>query len=692
MIHYITCIFIFLCYLQSTTAQTDTIKSVLTGTVLVKATRIPIPFLREPFSLTRYQASPLQDIRQQLSLQEYLSQVSGVFTMNANNYAQDLRISIRGFGSRAAFGIRGIKIIVDGIPETTPDGQGQIDNLNLGIIQYMEILKGPSSALYGNASGGVINILSEEKFKANFVEAGLTFGSYQMQQYQLKGGLVQNKTRMIFQGTHTQSDGYREQSSLENTNLNFRLFHDFSSRSRLNLQANYTHSPIGDDPGGLTLEEVEMDRAQARSRNIDFKTGEAIQQFKGGARYQFKIDDHRNLEFYSFYTQRNFEGRLPFGFGGWVNLKRNYWGQGGHYEQNNYKQKYSNTIQFGYEWATQNDHRERFQNDQGLKGENTLDQFEGFNNLGVYLLDHFKYKELLITAGLRYDWNNLKVKDQRLVNGDQSDNRSLSAFNTSFGVSYNLFSFTNLYVSYRSSFETPSLSELSANPNGEEGFNASLKSQQANNFDLGIKGFILGQIDFDVALFYIKTKNDLVPFELESFPDRSFFRNAGSTNRQGVECSLGYRINQAFSIRTSYTFSQFEYDEYQLPSGDFSGKFLPGIPKHNASFLLTYQNEMGLNVRLQHRFIGEIFTSDSNEISESSYQLTDLSLGYRWKRKKITWTPFFGVNNIFNTRFIDNVRINAFGSRYYEPGPLVNIYGGIRFNLKGKRETDNVTY
>ena len=232
-------------------------------------------------------------------------------------------------------------------------------------------------------------------------------------------------------------------------------------------------------------------------------------------------------------------------------------------------------------------------------------------------------------------------------------------------MSYNLFVFTNLYASYRSSFETPSLSELSANPTGEAGFNASLKSQEANNFDLGIKGFVFGQLDFDLALFYIKTKNDLVPFELEAFPDRSFFRNAGSTERTGVELSFGYQISEPFAVKASYTFSHFQYDNYVLPSGDFSGNFLPGIPKHNASFLFKYQNRNGFNIRLQHRIIGAIFTNDSNEINDSSYQLTDLNLGYRWKRKNITWIPFFGINNIFNTRFNDNIRINAFGERYY---------------------------
>ncbi len=690
MIRYVTSLVMFFFCLQIVNAQLDSLSSVTTGTVLVKATRIPIPLLREPFSLSKYQKSPLQDTRQQLSFQEYLSHISGVFSMNANNYAQDLRIAIRGFGSRAAFGIRGIKIIVDGIPETTPDGQGQIDNLNLGVIESIEVLKGPASALYGNASGGVISIFSQEKIKENFIEAGLTLGSFQMQQYQLKGGLALDQTRMIFQGTHTRSDGYRRQSGFENTNLNFRLFHDFSKKSKLNLQVNYTNSPIGDDPGGLTIEEVMTDRRQARSRNVDFKTGEAIDQFKGGARYQFKINDQQNIELYSFYSQRNFEGRLPFRFGGWINLKRNYWGQGGHYKYRKFTQKYTNTFQVGYEWASQNDARERFENNEGLKGDITINQIEGFNNFGVYLLDHFEFKDWLVTGGLRYDWNELKVDDRRLVNGDQSAKRILNAFNSNLGLTYRPFIFTSLYANYRSSFETPSLSELSANPTGEAGFNTGLKSQQADNFDLGIKGFVSGQVNFDLALFYIKTKNDLVPFELEVFPDRNFFRNAGSTNRKGIECSIDYKINQPFAVKASYTFSQFKYEEYELPDGDFSGKFLPGIPEHYASLILQYQNERGINFRLQHRFIGQLYANDSNETSVSSYHLTDLSLGYRWKRKTQVWTPFFGINNLFNAEFMDNVRINVSGNRYYESGPSLNIYGGIRYHWSDQKKNKSL--
>jgi len=136
----IVLIFTLMCIVNIVNAQEDTLNALI-DEIEIRATRISTSPLQQPYSLATYNASTLQETRQQLSLQEYLYQIPGLFSLNANNYAQDLRISIRGFGARAAFGIRGVKIVVDGIPETTPDGQGQIDNLNVGIVERLEVTR-----------------------------------------------------------------------------------------------------------------------------------------------------------------------------------------------------------------------------------------------------------------------------------------------------------------------------------------------------------------------------------------------------------------------------------------------------------------------------------------------------------------------------------------------------------------------
>lgn len=683
----ISLLFISFCFLGwHAHGQEDTLQRITFDEVQVSALRISTPTMQQPFSVATYRAGTLQETRQQLSLQEYLYQIPGLFSLNANNYAQDLRISIRGFGARSAFGIRGVNIVVDGIPETTPDGQGQVDNLNIGLIDRMEILKGPSSALYGNASGGVIQIYTKQDFEQNFLNAGLTFGSFNMQQYQLSGGWVHQRTRAILQATHTRTDGYREQSNLENTNINARVFHDFSDRSKLNFQLNYTNSPVGDDPGGINADDAAADRRQARDQNVRFAAGESIAQFKVGSQYQYQLSDNKSLQLYGFYSTRDFEGRLPIGGDGWIELQRAYFGQGGHFKTQSSLPSGTNTFQVGYEWAVQNDDRQRFANDEGVRGDMVLDQVERFSTLGLYLLDHLSFDRWLFSFGLRYDLNHLEADDQFRADGDQSGSRDLSALNPSIGINYELSRMLHVYGSYRTSFETPSLSELSANPSGAAGFDPDLKSQRAYNYELGFKGLIGGNMDFDLAFFHINTKNDLVPYELEDAPGRTFYRNAGSTIRNGLEFWLRYQFSRNFSARGSYTYSDFTYDEYILDDEDFNGKLLPAIPPHFLSLQLAYENEDGLNIRLQHRFTAEFFANDANTATEPDYQVTDLSLSYRLPLNQSTLVPFFGINNIFDTQYSDNVRINAFGGRYYEPAPGINFYGGLRLNLTGKAE------
>jgi len=263
-------IFFLLVTVFQLSSQTDTLLTDSIDELLISATRIPVKSLSNPSSITVVNADETFGIKQQLSLQEYTRSVPGLFTLNANNLAQDLRISIRGFGSRAAFGIRGIKLIVDGVPETTPDGQGQLDNLDLGIIESLEVIRGPASSLYGNASGGVISINTIDKIDESYTQAGINFGSYGMQQYQLSKAFATQKTTALLHGSYMKSNGYRVQSGFQNLNLNAKLRHELSEKSSLKFGFSFSDSPQADDPGGINLASVEADRQQARDRNVSF--------------------------------------------------------------------------------------------------------------------------------------------------------------------------------------------------------------------------------------------------------------------------------------------------------------------------------------------------------------------------------------------------------------------------------------
>lgn len=667
------------CSLQNIFGQQDSLQAVKLDPITLKVSRISEKNIQIPISISHLEFEKNNDIRQQLSFNEYLLEAPGIFALNSNNFSQDLRVSIRGFGARSAFGIRGIKILVDGIPETTPDGQSQIDNLNLSIIKSIEIIRGPSSALYGNASGGVISINTLSNISKNFVKFGLNMGSYQMQQYQMAFGLKRKNTNYIFQGNKMSTKGYRNQSGFENYNFNLRVRHQFSTSSKLNFHLNYTNSPNAEDSGGLTIEEVMEDRKQPRQRNVDFNTKETIDQFKFGVNLIHEWN-RVTLNSYGFYSFRDFYGLLPFEFGGGVKLKRNYAGNGSSLTFQQYFNKASNKLQFGYDFAIQEDQRERFRNLEGVMGDKTFDQKESFVSLGFFVLDHFSIGKFLIRTGLRYDRNLLKSEDTFLSDGDSSGKIYLNSMNPSVGFNFMINNQNSIYTGFSTSFETPTLSELSSNPSSGGGFNEVLRAQKARNYELGYK-FESKIKQFELTLFYIETDNDLVPYELEEFPDRTFYRNAGSTSRKGIEISYQSKIIENLHVKSSYTFSDFKYSTYQTTSGIFDDNILPGIPKHLAFISFNYQNKKGLTLRLQTQYVGNLYNNDANTVKVDGYNVVNFNSGFELKTKSITFLPFLGINNIFNTKYYDNIRINAFGGRYYEPAPEINIFGGVRLQF-----------
>lgn len=659
-------------------AQKDSISSERLAPVILKVSRIETNQLNLPLSVTK-RYSKQRAYQQQLSFSEYLSDVPGLFTLNTHNFSQDLRISIRGFGARSAFGIRGIKLLVDGIPETTPDGQGQIDNLNLSIINSIEVLKGPAATLYGNASGGVISISTFDNFERDYFQVRSTVGSFDMKNYQFTAGVKSDNTRYHLHGNILTSDGYRSQSGFENYSLNLNVSHQASESSELSFILNYLASPFAKDPGGLTLEEVQQDRRQARDRNVTFQTEEEIDQFKTGVRFEYDKEAIK-LNSYAFYSHRNFRGLLPFEFGGIVSLDRDYFGTGASLTWGKVGNESSNKLQVGFDLGFQNDQRQRFRNVEGVQGDQTLHQEERFRSFGLYVLDQLQIGKFLLRGGLRMDANLLEANDLFLANGDDSGSIDLFSVNPSIGVSYFLNKDMRIFATIGSNFETPTLSELSANPDGSGGFNENLEAQRSTNYELGYK-LRKGTTQIDLSVFYISTSNDLVPFELEAFPDRTFFRNAGSTDRLGLEFYWRQKLWKQLTLRLSYSYSDFSYNDFQSPSGAFNGNDLPGLPKHMGSLSFQYIKPKLLTVRLENRWVGSLYTDDANSTQDDAYLLTNLNLGTSFIVGKLRMAPYFIVSNIFDTEYNDNIRINAFGGRYYEPGPGTNIAGGIKLNF-----------
>lgn len=661
---------------QLVQGQVDSLTRYSLDSIVVTVGRLQNKLLVEPKSVSQIQLSKIQNARQQISINDYLWEVPGLFALNPNNFAQDLRVSIRGFGARAAFGIRGVKILVDGIPETTPDGQGQTDNLDLALIESMEILRGPSSGLYGNASGGVISISTKSELYQNFVEAGLTLGSFGLQRYQLKTGIKAKTMDIILNGSYNQLSGFRDNSGVKHATVSANVTHRIAEKSSFKFIFNYTNSPQADDPGGVNLASVEMDREAARDANENFQAGEEVAQLKLAG-----ILDVGNFQSKVFFINRDFYGLLPFEFGGIVDLNRNFFGNSSNYKVVSQSPNSRNELLVGYDLQWQNDDRQRFRNLQGKEGELVFNQVENFRNIGLFLTDHLSVGQWHLNANLRFDYNKLIANDLELGNGDDSGEVQLNALNGGIGISFDNGTALVPFGHFSTSFETPTLSELSSNPSGAEGFNADLEPQRAINFEIGAKGVLDKKLQYEISLFQIRTTNEIVPFELADFPGRDFFRNAGETLRNGLELAIKYTLNRRLQLAGNYTYSDFQFKDYTAGDNRFDGEKLPGIPMHVGALSMRYISSTGLFFKLTSQQVGRLFANNANSVEVEAYNLTNLNLGYELKRKSFTWIPFIGVNNLFDTAYNDNIRINAFGSRFYEPAPGVNIFGGMRIRL-----------
>jgi iron complex outermembrane receptor protein len=670
-IHRYFFIFLFFSFIafsqQKSSTSTITLKE-----VELTATRLETQKKLFPFSVSLINFEEEQIYKQQISLDEYLKNIPSLFSLNSNNFAQDLRISIRGFGSRAAFGIRGIKIIVDGIPETTPDGQGQIDNLPLGMIKKIEVIRGPSSSIFGNASGGVIYISTLDSITDGKFQFRSTLGSFGMKSYNAMVELKGSKTAAIIYQNISSSDGFREYSKFKQRIFNTKVEHRFSKKSKLNWQFNFTNSPLAQDPGGVNIESVKKDRTLARQQNIDFKTYEKIDHLKTGLRYEQNISNDLTWKNYIFYSFRDFYGKLPFENGGIIDLERNYYGLGSSF---NFKKEFKSlkyNWQVGVESASQKDQRDRYQNLLGTQGSSNFSQLESFDNLGSYFLGNIQFKNTFIQSAVRYDYQKIganSVDDQIIYN----------VLNPSIGLSYLFKKDNRLYISYSTSFEAPTLSELSSDPSGKTGLNTNLKPSRAKNYELGWKingnSYII-----ETSFFYTNSTNEIIPYELEAYPGRSFYRNSGESSRKGIEIYFN-KSWKKWDLVTSYSNAKYLFDNYIKESEDLSGNDLPGIPRKQGTIELKYNTPKGFKIQFNLNHVGGFYAEDENNVKINSYTLFQTQIS---KTFKYYWGNFSfsgGIINFFDVDYFDNIRINAFGRRFYEAAAGRNFYTNLTFEL-----------
>ena len=652
--------------------------------IVVTAARVEQPASSLPLAVSVVGRDDIQR-RQLLGLDESLNRVPGLYFSNRYNYSRDLRISIRGFGARANFGVRGLRVNVDGIPSTAADGQTSLDDLDLSAVDRIEVIRGPMSSLYGASAGGVINIFTEDGPELPFLEAGAMLGDYGYDRYQVKAGGQAGALDYFVNASYLHYDGYRDHSEVEHGTVSGKLGYEFSDGSLGTLIVRAADSPQADDAGGLTLAEAQTDRRQARLRNVELDAGEAVKEQKLALAWEKSWDDHQ-LSLRNYYNWRDFDAKLPLtpALGtGVVHFDRFFLGGGGQYSYGAPLFGFENRVTLGVDIDSMTDDRQRWQNILGTRGPLGFDQEEIAHTVGVYLQEELAITEQIhAQAGVRYDHIRYEVEDHFFTNGDQSASLEFDEVSPMVGLAYSPLDALTVYANYATAFETPTFTEL-ANPadNGTLGGFANVRAQRANGWEVGLKGVVAGRMRYELAYYDMRVQDEVTT--ITNIGGRAFFNNA-DTDRRGVEVGVFAELVPGLTVTGAYTFADLEFDEFSSnPAAE--GNTLPGVPRHSGYAELAYAHELGFFAKWDWSHVGALYADNLNAVRLDEYDVSNLVVGWDVALGAWTVTPSVGVNNLFDERYNQEIRIEDSTARYYEPAPDRNVYGGVslRFDFGG---------
>lgn len=651
---------------------------------MVTATRLAQPLGDVPAAVSVVEGLDVQGGQRGVGLEESLDRVPGVLVQSSENFAQDVRIQIRGFGTRAAFGIREVRVLLDGFPETQPDGQTQIDDIDLGSIERIEVLRGPAGALYGNASGGVIQLFSEAAPPVPTATLTLSGGSYSFGKYQLEGGARAGKASAYAFGSYLQLGGYRRHSDTESGTWLAKLRYDFDDATDLTLLANGVDTPVAADPGGLTAEQVAEDPRQARELNLLLDAGESVRQARFGATLN-RRGESSDLNVYAYVITRDFDSALPIlpqAGDGIVTFNRVAPGGGVRWTLFTPVLGFDQTLTLGLDAQYQDDDRSRSPNLDGEPGALSVRQREQVGSVGPYLREAVLLRpDLELSAGLRYDAVFFDVGVDTPPDSDESGSRTFGQLSPTGGIRWTwldgrpqVLRDLSLFATIGTAFQTPTTTEL-ANPDGV-GFNPDVQPQTSVTYELGGRAHWPGNLITEASAYYIEVDDELIQFESPS--GRQAYRNAGHSRRYGLELDWQARLFAPLRWSGAVTLLKSEYTDYQVGEMNFAGNDEPGIPQWWIYQELRYDHPLGFFAALEAFLVDGYFVNDANSASTSAYELVNLRVGYQADLGD-HWSvaPFVGLNNLASQHYIGTTRLNALGGRYFEPAPTFNSYAGI---------------
>jgi iron complex outermembrane receptor protein len=656
----------------------DTIRPVALAPVVVTALRTPFRLDVVPYAVAVNTRTEIQRGRPGMALDEALDLVPGVQVDDRYNYAVGERIAVRGFGARAQFGVRGVKVYLDGVPATLPDGQTSLGHIDPAFLRRAEVIRGPAAALYGNTAGGVIHFETEAPPPVPLgQELGVSAGSHGLLRLHSTTGGRSGRAEYLFNLSRLGYDGYREHSGARLVRANGKAgYAGARDTVRLSFSAVDLDS---DNPGSLSEALLEADRFQAFSNNVLQHTGKTAQEAQLGVSWRRALWGGE-WESAAYTISRSVVNPIPTAI---IDLDRSAYGASVRFHHG----AADGSLQWvaGVEADRQRDDRQNYTNERGERGALGLDQLEHVDNLSAFAqLSGTALPRLTLLAGARADWFRFSAADRLVGDGepDDSGRRTMQALSPTVGASYAFAEALHLYANAATSFETPTTTELANRPDGAGGFNPELEPQRTRSVELGAKGRIAGRLAYQLAAYRATVENSLIPFEVPEAPGRQFFRNAGRALHRGAEAGATLAAAEWLALRASYSYTDARFTAYRTAADTLDGNRVPGVAPHRLEAAATLEPRGGWYATLEARRVSRIPVNDANAAYAPAYTLAGLRFGSEQVRLgRLEVAPFAGIENLFDRDYITAVAVNAFGGRYFEPGPRRSVYFGARMRL-----------
>ena len=673
-------------------AQSDPAPATL-DPVVVTATRRAERSFDVPASIDVIDGSTIRDGQPAINLSEPLVRVPGVFAANRNNYAQDLQISSRGYGARATFGVRGVRLYQDFIPATMPDGQGQTGSFSLLSAKSIEVLRGPFSTLYGNASGGVISVFTEDPATSPVVEGTVSLGSFRTYNAGLKASGIAGPVGYVVAANRFDTDGYREHSAAQRDIVNAKLVVAPTDQTRVTVIGSSQHQPETQDPLGLTQAQVESDPRQADPVALLFNTRKTVNQLQGGIAVEQDLTTNAMVRMTGYGGTRQvgqylaLSGVGPTSSGGVVNLDRDYGGLGARFILRGDWAGAPWVFSVGADTDRLREKRQGFVNNNGQQGALRRDEDDTVGSVDAYAeLTWHVLPWLSLTGGVRTSRVKYDSDDHYVVGPNPDDSGARTYTNTSpiAGIVWHATDTLNAYVSYGQGFETPTFAELAYRPVGA-GLNLALDPATSTSLEVGLKWLPTPKQRLNVAVFAADTDQEIVVDTATG--GRTTYRNAGKTRRRGFEAAWDADLGSGFTAHANYSYLNATFvDAFVtgLPPVEVpAGARLPGVPPQQAYGVLAWTpgGFYGFGAALEAQYVGRLYANDRNTAYAPSYTIGNARVSFAQSSGKVRVSEYVRLNNIADRQYIGSVIVGDTNGRYFEPAPGRNWFAGVTVDV-----------